>query len=321
MDGLYRPHDRFPIESEPPLIYTSGALVAFTDFQFVMRSQRRFRPRLASVLALVMTGVTSLCVAQTPTSSLENQLSPAITALKSGDLDKASQILAEALQEGIRHPLVYHNLGVIAQMRGQHQAAVNYFRQALALEPDSGASRLLLGASLLAMQKNVEAKDELQRAVKLMPQQPEARLQLAKAMEATGEQLAATEQLRKVIELAPEEPEYAYQMGKSWMKLSGWSYRQIARIDPHSARLQQGLGQEYADQEKYDLALAAFERAAKTDPNLPEVHLMMSEILLKQGKYEQALQEIEREQKLVPQSKAARELRSEIEKARASAGS
>jgi len=43
----------------------------------------------------------------------------------------------------------------------------------------------------------------------------------------------------------------------------------------------------------------------------------MSQILLKQGKYEQALQEVERELKVVPPSKAARELRSEIEKARA----
>jgi len=239
-----------------------------------------------------------------------------MAALKSGDLDKASQIFAEALQQGIRHPLVYHNLGVIAQMRGQHQAAVSYFREALALEPASGASRLLLGASLLAMQKNIEAKDELRKAVKLMPRLAEARLQLAKAMQATGEQLPAAEQLCKVVELAPAEPEYAYQMGKSWMQLSGWSYQQIARIDPHSARLQQGLGQEYADQEKYDLALAAFEWAAKTAPNLPEIHLMMSEILLKQGKYDQALEEVEREQKLVPHSQAARELRSEIEKAR-----
>jgi len=119
--------------------------------------------------------VASRCAPQTPASALEDQLSPAIAALKSGDLDKASQLFAEALQRGVRHPIVYHNLGVIAQMRGQQEAAAAYFRQALALEPASGASRLLLGASLLAMQKNIEAEDELSKAVKLMPQQPEAR--------------------------------------------------------------------------------------------------------------------------------------------------
>jgi len=268
-------------------------------------------------LFLFVAAATQCPAQEPPPSSLETQVAPGIAALKSGDLDSAEKIFSSALRHGIKHPLVYHNLGVIAQMRGQHLEAVERFREALALQPSYGASRLLLGTSLLALGRNAEAVRELQRAVRLMPQQPQARFQLAKAYEASEDWIAAAQQLQKLVEINPQEPEYAYQMGKAWMKLSGWSYQQIARINPNSARLQQGLGQEYAVQEKYDLALAAFQRAAEADPQLPEVHLAIGSILLEQEKYDQALAEIALELKLVPQSKAAVELKTKIENAKA----
>ena len=243
-------------------------------------------------------------------------MAPGIEALKSGDLDTAERIFANALQHGAKHPLVYHNLGVIAQMRNLHVEAIQRFHEALALQPAYGPSRLLLGASLLAVGRHTEAVHELERAVKLMPEQPQARLQLAKAYEASENWLSAAQQLQKLIEMAPHDPEYAYQMGKAWMRLSGWSYQQIARIDAKSPRLQQGLGEEYLAQQKYDLALVAFQRAAEADPKLPEVHLAISTILLEQKKYDQALAEIDAELKLVPQSKAAAELKAKIEDAK-----
>ena len=271
-------------------------------------------------LLLLFAAATRCSAQETPPPSLEIQVAPGIQALKSGDLETAEKVFSSALHQGIKHPLVYHNLGVIAQMRGQHLEAVQKFREALALQPAYGPSRLLLGASLLALGRNAEAVRELQHAVRLMPQQPQAHLLLAKAYEASEDWIAAAQQLQKLVELAPQEPEYAYQMGKAWMKLSGWSYQEIARINPNSARLQQGLGVEYAVQEKYDLALAAFRRATEVDPKLPEVHLAIGAILLEQKKYDQALAEITLELKLVPQSKAAAELKTKIENAKAGSG-
>jgi len=268
---------------------------------------------------LLFLAAATRCAAQeTPSPSLEAQVAPGIEALKSGDLDSAEKVFSSALRQGIKHPLVYHNLGVIAQMRGKHLEAVQKFREALALQPTYGPSRLLIGASLLVLGRKAEAVRELRRAVRLMPQQPQAHLQLANAYEASENWIAAARQLQKLVELAPEEPEYSYQLGKAWMRLSGWSYQQIARINPNSARLQQGLGQEYAVQEKYDLALAAFQRAAEADPQLPEVHLAIGSILLEQKKYDQALAEIALELKLVPASKATAELKTRIENAKGS---
>jgi Flp pilus assembly protein TadD len=287
------------------------------------RAERPFASRWRALrlgTALLIFGSAGPALAQQALPpGAEKQMAAGVEALKSGDLETAEKIFAEAARNGVKHPLVYHNLGVIAQQKANHLQAVARFREALALQPEYGPSRLLLGVSLLALGRNDESVRELKQAVTLMPQQPQSHLQLARAYEGSGDRLSAVEQLQRVVELAPGEPEYSYRLAQAWTKLSGWSYQQIQKINPKSARLQQALGQEYAIQEKYDLALNAYHRAAALDPKLPEVHLALAAILLEMKKFDEALSEITLEQQLVPQSKSAAEIRAKIETAKSAA--
>jgi tetratricopeptide (TPR) repeat protein len=256
---------------------------------------------------------------QNPPPDFQSLVELGLEALKSGDLNGAEEIFSSALRKGIKHPLVYHKLGVIAQQRGMQVEAVARFYEALALQPDFGPAHLLLGSSLLALKRNAEARSELRRAVTLMPREPQARLQLAKAYEASDNWIDAVQQLQRLVELAPQEPEYSYQLGRAWTKLSGWAYQQISRANPRSARLQQALGQEYAVQGRYDQALAAFQRAAQFDPKLPEIHLAIALICFELKKLDEAQAAIELELSLVPESKGALEAKAKIEAARTAA--
>lgn len=246
-----------------------------------------------------------------------NQLAQGVSALKAGDLDTAERVFTDALRQGIRHPLVLHNLGIIAQERGNHLQAIARFREALLLQPGYAPSRLLLGSSLLALGRNTEAVRELKRATAGMPREPQAHVQLAKAYAASDRWIAAVQEWQDVVQMAPTDPEYSYQLGRAWAKLSEWSYRQISQLNPNSARLQQALGQEYAIQEKYDLALDAYKKAALADPNLPEIHLGIALICLELKRFDEALENVNLELKLVPGSKAAGEARQKIEAAKA----
>lgn len=250
-------------------------------------------------------------------SSAERQIAAGVQALKSGNLDEASSIFEAALRNGIKHPLILHNLGVVAQQRGNHRLAIQRFQEALTLQPNYGPSRLLLGSSLLAIGKNVDAVHELKRATDLMPREPAARLELAKAFEASGNWLDGVEQLQKLVQLSPDNPEYSYQLGKALSNLSGWALLEISRENPESARLYQALGQDYVIQEKYEEALKAYQKAAYSDPRLPEIHLGMAIILLELKKLDEALAEINLELKVVPDSKAAAEIKTKIQTARA----
>jgi len=251
--------------------------------------------------------------------ALEGKIAAAVHELQSGDLDSAQNGFSDMLRQGIKHPLIYHNLGVIALLRNNHLEAVTRFRQALALQPDNASSRLLLGIGLLALRKNAEAVRELKRAATLSPEEPQTHLQLARAYESTENWIAAVQEFQKLVQLVPQEPEYSYLLWRAWTKLSDWSYRQIITLNPNSPRVHQALGLEYAAQEKYDLALTAYRKTARLDPKLPEVHLAMALILVEMKNFDEALSEIDLELQLVPGSKAAAEAKAKIEAAKKAA--
>ncbi len=274
--------------------------------------------RLLAIIVLFRGPVAASFAQENVPGAATSEITAGVQALKSGDLDGAERIFNDALRHGVKNPLVFHNLGVIAQERGNHQLAVTRFREALQLQPNYGPARLLLGSSLLSLGKQ-SAVNELKRAALLMPNEPAARLQLAKAYENQDNWLEAVEQLQQLTRLAPEDDEYSYQLGKALTKLSGWSLQQISRTNPNSARLHQALGQEYLIQEKYDRALDAYEQAARSDPRQPEIHLGMALILLQLKRFDEALNEVKLELKLVPDCKAALETKAKIEGAKTAA--
>ena len=69
-------------------------------------------------------------------------------------------------------------------------------------------------------------------------------------------------------------------------------------------------------QERYELALDAFQKAALADPKLPEIHLGIALICLELKRFDEALAAVELELKLVPESKAALEAKARIEAAK-----
>jgi tetratricopeptide (TPR) repeat protein len=66
------------------------------------------------------------------------------------------------------------NLGVSARRKGQFEAAANYIRQALALEPDDFGAYLQLGYAQLLFSKNMEAADTFLYAHYLQPENQSA---------------------------------------------------------------------------------------------------------------------------------------------------
>ncbi|PYQ24532.1 MAG: hypothetical protein DMF79_01510 [Acidobacteria bacterium] len=267
--------------------------------------------RIILVAALLLAPASASSAQELP-AALQAPFEEGVRALRAGKLDEAEAAFLRVLEQGGRLAYVHNNLGLVYQQRGQHKQAVTAFREAVRLDPGYGAPRLALGASLLALDEVGEAKSQLETAVKLLPREPLARLQLAQACERAGDWTAGVEQYRALRELAPREPEYAYQLGKAYLGLSEWCWRELRKLDPGSARLQQALGHNYRVQGRTSLAVGAFERAARADPTLPEVHLALAQIYLEQKRWPEARQEIEKELALVPESAGARALKQRL---------
>lgn len=271
------------------------------------------RPRQAAVAAACLLAFGSPSRGQDLPAALRAPFEAGVQALKDGRLEEAEAAFQRVLREGGRAAFVHNNLGIVHQRREEHEKASAAFREAIRLDPAYVAPRILLGSSLLALDRPAAAVTALEAAVKLAPREPLARQQLARAYESAGRLPAAVEQYRKLRELAPSDAETAYQLGRAYLALADWSLTQLREVDPRSARLQQALGHNYRVQGKLEMAEQAFRRAAEADPKLPEVHLALAQLFAEQKRWADARVEIERELALVPESAGARALLQRVE--------
>jgi len=231
-----------------------------------------------------------------------------VQALRAGRLDEAESAFEAVIGRGGDLAHVHNNLGIVHQVRGQHERAVAEFREAVRLDPGYAAPQILLGASLLALGRGAEAEAHLETAVALAPREPLARLQLARVYERQSDWAGAVDQYRALRELVPEEAEYVYGLGHAYLRQSEKTLSDLHALAPDSARSHQARAHSLRLQGRPDLALEAFGRAARADPALPEIHLAMAQIHVEQKRWPEARQEIERERALVPDSAGARAL-------------
>jgi len=273
------------------------------------------RVALAAVLLLA----SSLCataVAQELPPGLAERFREGVAALKSANLDEAERSFREVLQKGGDRSFVHHNLGIVLQQRGRHQAALAEFQAASRLEPSFGPAHLLAGVSLLALNRSAEAVVTLERAAKLMPEEPSAHIQLADAYERTGRIEGIVDEYRRLVQASPENDEYIYRLGKAYLRLAQVSYARLRAANPNSARASQALATEYAKQGRRDLAAQEFQRAARENPALIEIHLALARIYAADERWEEAAREIESELALAPESRDAQELKAKIRERR-----
>jgi predicted Zn-dependent protease len=268
---------------------------------------------LVALLALVLCA--SSTFAQDLAPALAARFSDGVTALRENRLDEAEAAFREVLAGGGTRAFVHHNLGIVLQRRGRHADAVAAFRAAVKLDAKMGPARLLAGTSLLSLDRPKEAAGELERAVALLPSEPAARVQLAEAYERTGNMVGVVDQYRDLVGLAPADGEYAYRLSRAYLRLAQWSFDRIRTINPKSARLPQALGREYLQQERPDLAAAAFEEAARLDPRLPGIQLALARLHLDGGRLQDAARAIARELVLSPDDVEARQVKAAIDAA------
>ncbi len=240
--------------------------------------------------------------------SLRNVFQEGVEAQKAGHLEEAERAFRQVLAGGGKVAFVYNNLGIVYQSRREHEKAATQFREAIRLQPDYVAPRILLGASLLALGRTAEAIQQLERAVKLQPRESLAREQLARAYERGENFRGLVEQYRALLDVEPDNPEYLYQLGGAYLKLAAWCHRRMAAQNPNSARVLQSMAEEYRQQGHPDIAAQVLLRAAKADPTMPEVHYALALIYLEKNKPDEARQELEKELAIVPSSVTAQAL-------------
>ncbi|MBI5552531.1 MAG: tetratricopeptide repeat protein [Desulfobacterales bacterium] len=138
-----------------------------------------------------------------------NNLGSAYLAVEEWDLAIATfkEITKDALYATPQYPL--SNLGYAYFNKKDYNTALNYYREALKLQPDLVNALVGSGRTYLAMNQGRQAQRALERAVQLSPKTPEIHYYLAEAYLATGQTAQARASFETVIDLAPQESDLA----------------------------------------------------------------------------------------------------------------
>jgi Tfp pilus assembly protein PilF len=125
-----------------------------------------------------------------------------------------------------------NTLGVAYMNQQKFAEAQKYFEKALAADPKFGIARLNLGIALLSQQKLEPARAALEEAVRLLPNDPYAWYNLGLVYKDTGETEKAIDAFKHVTQLSPEADAHYF---------LGYLYTQLQRYDQAIAEFQKAL--------------------------------------------------------------------------------
>lgn len=177
------------------------------------------------------------------TPAIEQLLETARTLHRAGQLAEAEALYRQILSADPQHPEAMHRLGVLAHQAGQHQLALQYIGQAIALnpqaayycnqgtvyralgrleeaadsyrhglelQPEDALTHYNLGVALSELEQIAPAIASFQRAVALNPNLAEAHYNLGVQLKKCGEHAAALACFEQVLRLAPDNRQAAY---------------------------------------------------------------------------------------------------------------
>jgi Tfp pilus assembly protein PilF len=149
-----------------------------------------------------------------------------------------------------------NTLGVAYMNQQKFAEAQKYFEKALAADPKFGIARLNLGIALLSQQKLEPARAALEEAVRLLPNDPYAWYNLGLVYKDTGETEKAIDAFKHVTQLSPEADAHYF---------LGYLYTQLQRYDQAIAEFQKALNAfPYHASAEFGIA-RAYQRKGDTD--------------------------------------------------------
>lgn len=207
---------------------------------------------------------------------------------------EAEAMYRKVLAHQANQPDALHMLGVLASQAGHHEAAADWIRRAIAVNPTDASYHCNLAVSAQALGKLDEAAAEYRRAVELQPAIPEFRLNLGGALTALGKLEDAAASYATALALRPEYAEAHFGTGNVLRDLGRReeaiaSYRRAILARPHFPDAYNSLGCLLTDLRRLDEAAAALTEAIQLKPDFAAAHSNLGNVRSDQGLLDESL--------------------------------
>ena len=186
-------------------------------------------------------------------------------------LDAAAQLLARAHAAGAERADVQQGVGDLARAIGDHVAAVDAYRRAVALDPDLAAVRVQLASLLRAQGSLEEAEQELLTAMRAVPTYADGALALASLQRELGRPADAVSILVPILEGNPYHLDALASLGES-LFLSGraedarFAFARVLRFDAEHPAAVYFDGVFIALRRDYEGAIARWAQVIELEP-------------------------------------------------------
>lgn len=272
-----------------------------------MRSARVRRSVLLS-FAVLLSSSSLLPGQSSPDSSLQQHMTRAEQALRTGDMALAEREYHEMLALDPQNSQAWTGLGVLLYGSGKAEQAEEALKKALTIDPSAKHAELFLGLSEADLSQCKQATPILS---KYFDSEPAGKLQrltglaLLECSAGTTNPLPALQTVVRLKQLYPGDPDVLYESAELFTRLWNESAGELMARHPDSYRVHQLAGEVYEAQNNYDQAIREYSLALQNNPKLPQMHYRIGQLYLHQGSEEvdeKAMNEFRQEKAINPDS-------------------
>lgn len=250
-----------------------------------------------------------------------NSLQMAMELHQAGQLAQAEQLYRQILRGNPRHPDALHLLGLIAHQAGEHEMAIAYMSQAIAIDGAQPFYHSNLGEAFRALGRTAEARVFYERALQLDPMFAAAHynlgllleagspaesqrhfersiglrrdfvpayIKLGNVLRAQAKPAEAVEAYRAALRRRPDDADALNNLGVALVDLRRFpeaftQLEQALRLVPDSADVHANLGNAYCGVKDWDQAVRCYQEALRLRPNSIEARHALGNVLTIQG--------------------------------------
>ena len=215
-----------------------------------------------------------------------------------GQWDQAERCCRTAIAADPAFGEAHVNLGVVLEARGQLDAAVSSYKEALRLNPQAQI-HVNIGITLTAQGKRREALSHFRAAVALNPGNTDAWQALGAALEVEGEFTEAEDSYRTVLEINPASDEARFNLGNVLLATQRFNdaqahYLKTLQLNPRHAGAYNNLGLTQAALDQNASAEASYRNALKLNPSHAGAHKNLGLLLAQGGRQREAGEHFQR---------------------------
>ncbi|MDO8500623.1 MAG: tetratricopeptide repeat protein [Gemmatimonadaceae bacterium] len=163
----------------------------------------------------------------------------ALAAQKRGDIARARDLYAKAIERNPNNAELYNNVGLLYRSTGELERAEDAYRRAISINPKFAAAWSNLGVLLEQRGKRKEATAALQQALALDPSNTGSKVNLANQFYAIGVYANAQRLLEEVLRVNPSLAEAHYSLARTLESLG----ERAGAIQEYELFLTTGAGQ------------------------------------------------------------------------------